>query len=98
MTTRKVRSENNRARDIRKRLAENRARLESDLAMLGERMGAKLHPLGILRRHPLAVTAAGALLGVLLVRRPDLLVRSAGRLLAWGAPLALTSLARRVSR
>ena len=93
-----MRPENSRARDIRKRLAENRARLESDLAMLGERLGAKLHPLSILKRHPFAVAAAGGLLGVLLVRRPDLLLRSAGRLLAWGAPLVLSSLARRVSR
>lgn len=72
--------------------------MESDLATLGGRLEAKLHPLRLLRRHPLLTAAAGGLLGVLLVRRPDLLLRSAGRLLTWGAPLVLSSLARRVNR
>jgi hypothetical protein len=72
--------------------------MEADLTALEEHLTAKLNPLRVLRRHPLLTAVAGGIVGVLLIRRPDLLFRTAGRVLAWSAPLLLSSLARRTPR
>lgn len=82
-------------KEIRSSLAENRHRLEEDLEDLEARFEDSLSPRHLFSRHPVIVSLAGALVGVFVVRRPTLVLRSVGRLAQLGAPLVLKTLLKR---
>jgi hypothetical protein len=44
--------------------------------------------------HPWLIVAAGAVVGFLVVKRPAMLLRAAGQLARWSAPLLVSSLLR----
>lgn len=80
--------------EIRESLDTARRQIEEDLETLGERLQASMNPLRQLGRHPILIAVAGAVFGFLLVKRPALLMRAAGRVARWGTPLVLSALLR----
>lgn len=83
---------------IRQSMAENRARLESDLDELEERLEESFSPRLLLARHPVLTAVLGAAVGFLVVRNPALLTKSLSRLAKLSAPFVLRSLWQRESR
>ena len=82
-------------REIRSSLEESRSHLEEDLEELEERFENSLSPRHLFTRYPLLVSLAGVAFGVLVVRKPTLVIRSAGRLATLGAPLLLKTIFKR---
>ncbi len=73
-------------RQIRKSLHETRKRLEHDLEELEERVEESVRPRNVLSRHPALMTAAGAVIGLLMIRNPALIGRALTRLAQASAP------------
>ena len=83
---------------IRQSMADNRARLESDLDELEERLEESFSPRLLLARHPVVTAVLGAAVGFLVFRNPALLTKSLSRLAKLSAPFVLRSLLQRESR
>ena len=73
-------------RQIRKSLHETRKRLDDDLAAIEDRVGESVSPRNILSRHPALMTAAGAVIGLLVIRNPAMIGRALMRLAQASAP------------
>ncbi len=84
-------------REIRQSLAASRLRLDEDLEELELRMEDSLSPRHLAMRHPALVTVAGVLLGVIVVRKPVLVVRSLSRLVGMTAPWLVKGLFQRAT-
>ena len=82
------------ARELRQALADNRARIESDLATMEKRVSESLNPVNVVRRHPVLMAGAGAVLGIFIVRRPAMFVRALGQIAGWGAPMLFSALVK----
>ncbi len=78
--------------EIRLSFQDTRKQVEADLATVSERVQKGMDLRRILGRHPLVFTAAGALAGVVLARKPTLVLRMLGRVVGWGAPLLFSTL------
>ncbi|MGH9461888.1 MAG: hypothetical protein ACRD1X_11760 [Vicinamibacteria bacterium] len=91
-TKREERQPRRSVRELREALAKDRQQIESDLSALGDRFHDILSPRQLLSRHPILTAAVGAVMGYLIVRRPDQLLRAASRLAGLGAPLLLSAL------
>jgi len=81
------------AEEIRNSLEATKSQIDGDLDTLNQRFQKRM----VLRQaiaHPLLIAVAGAAVGFLLVRRPAMLLRAAGRLARWSAPLLVSSLLR----
>lgn len=83
--------------ELRRVLGGRREQIEADLSILSARFDRATDLREVVKRHPLLTFAAGGALGLLLVRRPATLVRAAGRLAAWGAPILLSSVVERLT-
>ena len=79
-------------REIRRSLAETRARLNQDLEELELRIEESLSPKRFFTRHPALVTIAGVVAGVLLVRNPALFGRGLARVAQMSSPFLLKAL------
>ncbi len=82
------------AEEIRSSLEATKAQIDDDLDTLNQRVQKRM----VLRQvaaHPLLLAAAGAVVGFLVVKRPAMLLRAAGQLARWSAPLLVSSLLRR---
>lgn len=84
-------------RQIRKSLHETRKRLDRDLLELETHVDDALSPRNILSRHPALMTAAGAVIGLLVVRKPAMLGRALTRLAQASAPFLVRSVLQRGS-
>ena len=73
-------------RQIRKSLHETRKRLDHDLAELQDRVEESVSPRNVLSRHPALMTAAGVVIGLLVVRNPAMIGRTLTRLAQASAP------------
>ncbi len=73
-------------RQIRKSLHETRKRLDHDLGELEQHVEESVSPRNILSRHPALMTAAGAVIGLLLIRNPAMIGRALTRLAQASAP------------
>jgi len=73
-------------RQIRKSLHETRKRLDHDLAAIEDRVEESVSPRNILSRHPALMTAAGAVVGLLVIRDPAMIGRALTRLAQASAP------------
>ena len=82
------------ARELRQALADNRARIEADLSTIEERVNESLNPVNVVRRHPVLMAGAGAVLGIFIVRRPAMFVRALGQIAGWGAPMLFSALVK----
>ncbi len=82
-------------RQIRKSLHETRKRLDHDLTELEEHVEESVSPRHILSRHPALMTAAGAMIGLLVVRNPAMIGRALTRLAQVSAPLLVRAFLRR---
>lgn len=81
------------AEEIRSSLEATKAQIDGDLDTLDHRFQKRM----VLRQavaHPLLLAAAGAVVGFLVMKRPAMLLRAAGQLAKWGAPLLVSSLLR----
>jgi hypothetical protein len=83
--------------EIRRSLATTRRRLDEDLEEIELRVEDGLSPRNLAMRHPVLVTIAGVLLGVVVVRNPALVARSVSRLVGLTAPWLVKGLLRRGS-
>jgi hypothetical protein len=84
------------ARELRQALASNRAQIEADLSTMESRVSENLNPLNVVRRHPVLMAGAGAVLGVFIVRRPAMFARALGQIAGWGAPMLFSALVKGV--
>ena len=82
------------AKELRASLDATRDQIDGDLTALGDRIQESVSPLQQLSRHPLVFVVAGTVVGFLLIRKPAMLLRAAGRLAKWGAPVLLSTLLR----
>jgi hypothetical protein len=82
-------------REIRESLHASRRLIDQDLGELQSRVQENLSPSRLLARHPVLVTAAGVLLGVIVFRNPAVVGRSLVRLAQMSTPLLVRSLLRR---
>ena len=80
------RSRRRSTRQIRKSLHETRKRLDHDLGELEEHVEESVSPRNILSRHPALMTAAGAVIGLLVIRNPAMIGRALTRLAQASAP------------
>ena len=81
------------AEEIRSSLDATKAQIDDDLDALNQRFQKRM----VLRQavaHPLLLAAVGAAVGFLVVKRPAMLLRAAGQLAKWSAPLLVSSLLR----
>lgn len=83
------------AREIRQSLHASRSLIAQDLDELETQVKESMSPTRFLARHPVLVTAAGALLGVIVFRNPAVVGRSLVRLAQMSTPLLVRSLLRR---
>jgi hypothetical protein len=81
--------------EIRESLRASRRLIDEDLDELESRVQENMSPTRLLARHPVLFTAAGALLGLMVVRNPAFLGRSLVRLAQVSTPLLLRSFLRR---
>jgi hypothetical protein len=84
------------AEEIRDSLEATKAQIDGDLDTLNQRFQKRM----VLRQaaaHPLLIAAAGAVVGFMVWKRPTMLLRAAGQLAKWGAPLLVSSLLRQPS-
>ncbi|MGH9324208.1 MAG: hypothetical protein ACRD21_06020 [Vicinamibacteria bacterium] len=80
--------------EIRASLWETQAKMDRDLSELETRLHESLSPKALLSRHPALFGIAGALLGVVLFRRPALLARG----ITWAARMSTPFLVRALLR
>jgi hypothetical protein len=80
--------------ELRRSIDANREQIDEDLATLGDRVDVGVHSVRRLGRHPVVIVAAGAVMGFLVFKKPTMLLRAAGRIARWGAPLVLSGLLR----
>ncbi len=73
-------------RQIRKSLHETRKRLDHNLEELEDRLAESVSPRHVLSRHPALMTAAGAVIGLLVIRNPAMIGRALTRLAQASAP------------
>lgn len=82
-------------RQIRKSLHETRKRLDRDLSELEDRAEDRLSPKNVLTRHPVLITAAGVVVGLLVVRNPAMIGRVLTRVAQASAPFLVRALLQR---
>ncbi len=82
------------ARELRRALANNRAQIEADLSAMERRIAESLNPVNVVRRHPVLMAGAGAVLGIFIVRRPAMFARALGQVAGWGAPMLFSALVK----
>lgn len=82
------------ARELRQALASNRVQIEADLSAMERRIGESLNPVNVVRRHPVLMVGAGAVLGLFIVRRPAMFARALGQIAGWGAPMLFSALVK----
>jgi len=82
-------------RQIRKSLHETRKRLDSDLTDLQDRVEDSVSPRHILSRHPALLTAAGAVIGLLVVRNPAMIARTLTRVAQVSVPFLVRAVLQR---
>ncbi len=80
------RSRKRSTRQIRKALHETRKRLDRNLGELEDHVDESFSPRNILSRHPALMTAAGAVIGLLVIRNPAIIGRALTRLAQASAP------------
>jgi len=85
------------AEEIRRSLAGTRSQLQDDLNALADRLRHKLRPKNVVAQHPFVVLITAALASGLLLRRPIMIGKLAGRLVGMALPLVLPLIARRLS-
>lgn len=81
--------------DIRRSLAITRHRLDEDLEELELRVEESISPRRIAMRHPVLVTMAGVIVGIVVVRNPAVVARSVSRLVGMTTPWLLKGLLQR---
>lgn len=82
-------------RQIRKSLHETRKRLDRDLVELEAHVEDAVSPRTILSRHPALMAAAGAVIGLLVIRKPAVIGRALTRLARAGAPFLVRAVLQR---
>lgn len=82
-------------RQIRKSLHETRKRLDRDLCELEDRAEDSLSPKNVLSRHPVLITAAGVVVGLLVVRNPAMVGRMLTRIAQASAPFLVRAVLQR---
>lgn len=80
------RSRKRSTRQIRKSLHETRKQLDRNLGELEDHVDESFSPRNILSRHPALMTAAGAVIGLLVIRNPAIIGRALTRLAQASAP------------
>lgn len=82
-------------RQIRASLHATRERLDEDLTELQIQAESSLSPRALIARHPALMTAAGAIIGLLVVRNPAMVGRALKRLAQASAPFLMRAVFQR---
>ena len=83
------------SRQIRKSLHETRQRLDRNLVELQDHVEESVSPRNILSRHPGLMTAAGAVIGLLVIRNPAMIGRAITRIAQASAPFLVRAVLQR---
>lgn len=82
------------AAEIRQSLRTTYERVEKDLDTLGDLVQSNMNLRRQLVRHPILAVVSGAVVGLVLVKRPAKIARALRRLAGWWAPVVLSALLR----